>query len=117
LKLPGQILVPAEYWLGIAVRCSINWPRSTHQDVAPASPSHQSAVQGVYVMVGPAWRDALKVVEPETVLRSRPHRIALICVLLKLDITVLQTMIRNRRQSFEIRDSASPASCSPLRIT
>jgi hypothetical protein len=81
LKLPGQIVVPAEHWFGSALHCSINWLCSdqTQRHAAPAFSPHRSAVLDFMSRWWPAWRDALKVIQPETVLRWRRHGIALIC--------------------------------------
>jgi hypothetical protein len=74
LKLPKQITVPAEHWFGSAF--SINWQSSNA--AGRGALVFRSAVLGVYVVVWPAWRDALEVILPETVLRGRRHGMALI---------------------------------------
>jgi hypothetical protein len=51
LRLPGQIIVPAEPWFGSALHCSIIGRAQTQRDAAPAFSSHQSVVLGVYVVV------------------------------------------------------------------
>ena len=78
LKLPGQIIVPGAYWFGVRCTAASISGAQTQRDAAPAFWRHRSAVRGVYVVVWSAWRDAPKVIQPDTVPRRRRHGIALI---------------------------------------
>ena len=70
-------MLPVERWFGSALRCGINWRSSDASERA----ARVFALSNFWVFVSwwwPAWRDALVVIQPETVLRWRRRGIALI---------------------------------------
>jgi transposase len=48
LNLPGQIIVPAEHWLGSALHCSINWQCALVDHFPMAKPVQPVAKSGVF---------------------------------------------------------------------